>query len=131
MGKEKFLYVVSTNVNVALVGVAPHGATLRASYTAGENKIALVKYITLSVGRVTAATTASRVRIWIVVTPYAGPAVNFAEARIYTNTVGDSDRVAFPVDFRLMPGEIMSIYTQDASTGGTCDFNGNILIQEV
>ena len=105
------------------VGVAPHGVTKRVSFTCPDEKIAMVELLEVHVHRATVATTPIKASATFKLTPKQGTMKTILTARITVlNTVGDKDGHSIGSTLMLFAGDILEGYTEDLSTGGTCDY---------
>lgn len=104
-------------------GVSPHAATTRNTYTVPTGKLAYVESLYCLVVRITAATAASRVGAVCNLDPSGGePAVDIIRALLLTNAVGDNHGVVLASGGYLAAGDVLTLVTSDASTGGTVDY---------
>jgi len=99
-------------------GIAPHGATIRASYTVPTGKKALIVGGTAMMMRATAATTLGRARAY-----GATPTSIVFDLFHKSNTVDSLQQVVSAVSYVIYAGITTSLVTADASTGGTIDYN--------
>ena len=111
-------------------GVAPHIATSRASYTVPAGRKARVTSYKLQTDRATAATTAGKVGVYALYTPSGQGALTVRLSYSLSNTVGFTDEINSPGFDILLPGDVLAIYTVDASTGGTMNYDLAVNILE-
>jgi len=103
-------------------GVAPHSSTLRWTYTVPAGKKAWVELLVNRVKRSGAATTPDAVLSQIYLTPYGGSISTLLYVFFNSNTLGAGDTIIVPASMMLGAGDVLSAYTQDASTGGLVDY---------
>lgn len=108
-------------------GVAPHGNTVRATYTCPASRKAWISSIFFNVVRLTAAAPAGEV-ILQAEAPTAG--VSAAIIVLGSNGVGDRASDGFGQSITLRAADIVRIITQDTSTGGTCRYDEDVAILE-
>lgn len=107
------------------ISIAPHVATQRWTYTAPTGRKAWVDDLDVSLRRHTVATTADLASSYItLVTPF------LLRTLCFTNTVGDSDRIALAQLAVILPGQTIAASTSDASTGGTFAYHAATKITE-
>jgi len=107
------------------VNVAPHGSTVRATYTVPSGKKAFVCAAELDVRRRTAATTLGTVLAWLT---FAG---NMALQILHeNNTVDNRQTITCYLGGILLSGQSLQLSTWDASTGGAMDYMLTALIVE-
>jgi len=100
------------------VGVAPHGDTIRASWTVATGKKAFIVSVHAGVTRQTAATTAGIFRAYVKVV-----GVRALDALESGNTVGDGGFGGVGYSGFAMAGDVIELHTADSSTGGTCAYS--------
>lgn len=102
--------------------VAPHAATKRLEYTCPTGKKAVVELLQCKVIRAAAATASQMpMAYWVhYKSPTAYAYVLFAGIR--GNNVDDRDKAEVGQSIVLLAGEKLQGYTQDQSTGGSCDY---------
>jgi len=105
--------------------IAPHGNTVRATYTAPSGKKAFVAAGQLDVRRRTAATTLGMVLASLT---FAGT-IGF-QALHENNTVDSRRSIETSVGGVLFAGQALQLQTQDGSTGGAMDYILTALIVE-
>jgi hypothetical protein len=116
-----------TSVSLALLNaaVAPHGDTVRITYTTPTNRKAFVEAFIVFWRRVTAAapvgTVVSESDVGLSVVGYI---------RNTLNAVDNTDRVALGNCGLLAAGDIAKAHDSDAGTGGTCDYFSSAKIAE-
>jgi len=109
---------------------APHSDTQQWTYTVPAGRKTFIEYIQAKVRRATAATTAGRPRCTISYAPGGSGLDIFMRAAINSNNVGDCDHIILGQNMVLLPGDIVTGFTGDDSTGGTADYNLNMKIIE-
>jgi len=112
------------------IGIAPHTSTQRASYTVPTGKKASLEFISLFISRTTAPTTSGQVRSMATYTPSGGSIGWALIAAFNSATVDFTDKANVGHAGALQAGDNLSIYTADASTGGTCEYRENIKVTE-
>jgi len=106
-------------------GIAPHTATVRASYTVPTGKKVFVGGLFSAVRRATAATTLGLVMVY----------ANWQAALCYfryhiNNTVDSLDQGNHTIGAVLLEGQVMQLMTWDTSTGGTIDYRMGVVLTE-
>lgn len=102
--------------------VAPHAQEPRWTYTVPAGKKAFVELAFLRIYRRTAATT---VGIWaadIYYQPSGGSSTSHMRISSLDNTVGSEKTLTIGQNMIMLAGDALRGYTEDASTGGTCDY---------
>lgn len=99
---------------------APHGTTVRRTYTCPKGKIAMVELLQVEVVRMIAAGTVGLASSFVRVTP-TGQAIGdiVLAARIPTNVVGDRAEASLGTTFTMVEGDRLDLVTNDFSIGGT------------
>jgi hypothetical protein len=106
------------NVN----GTAPHSATQRWTYTVPTGKKAMLEALDGLICIVTAATTASRRKIYVRLTKSGGGSADIMNLQILTNSVGDVQTKTLGTSLLMLQGDSLTGYTADESTDGTVDY---------
>lgn len=111
---------ISRGLTYTATGIAPHGSTVRATYTVPAGSRAVLENYGLSWHVETLVTTPRINAARVVVTGDSGGAhVSASSAMGPTGNVADAEvKIGFP-DVILNAGNIVSLDTEDASTGGT------------
>lgn len=109
-------------------GTAPHGSTVRVTYTVPAGKKFFLSYIQSDYLRETAAAPVGLTEIFaLVVTPLPQNTVPFRIMSL-DNNVGAVRSAILQPGLNASAGSVISITTSDASTGGTakysCSFHG-------
>jgi len=99
--------------------VAPHGGTVRWSFTVAAGKKVSVLYTQVFVQRTTAATVDGVNRPSIAVTPSGGSLATLVSLPKVTNTVDNSQNFAIPTSLSLNAGDYVEASSFDLATGGT------------
>ena len=99
--------------------IAPHGATVRWTYTVPASRMALVEMVSLIILRDAAPTTASYGLVYLSYFPSGGSAQFATEVIEITATVGVPQQVLIGQGMLLKAGDALSGNTNDLSTGGT------------
>lgn len=102
------------------VALSPHSLTERLSYTVPAGRILWVDTLWLYMWRNETATVPDRMEILITIYPGGGAARQIARIHKVTNLLYDGVVLQFPTPFTLRENDVISIYTADYSTGGTC-----------
>ncbi len=106
--------------------VAPHGSTVRATYTVPANKQAQIDLITGFLFRRSAAAPEDTVTVKIT----ASIGGRLLTLQFKDNTVGFTIKESFSRNKLLEPGESVEIETEDDSTGGAINYMLNAAITE-
>jgi len=117
---------VSKNVDFIANNLAPHGSTVRGTYTTPANKLAQVDLITGFIFRKTAASAVDIVTVKI----QASIAGRLLTLQFRDNTVGFVIQQAFSKNKLLEPGEQIEIESEDDSTDGRNNYMFNVAITE-
>lgn len=110
---------------------SPHTLTTRKTYTCGTNKVAILSAIAGELERITAASAVGLARI---VVDWSDDGITFHNIfikKLRTNGVGDKVEFDFGCNVYLEEDQIIRVRTQDASTGGTVNFEAYPLIVEM
>jgi hypothetical protein len=111
-------------------GVGPHSFTQRWSYTVPASRKAFLEYVGAWVNRVTAASSVGNFSVEVRYTPSGGSFSRILFMSVADNTL-QKPYVYFPTQFGYMgPGDVVTGNTQDASTGGTVDYNVGMKVTE-
>jgi len=102
--------------------VAPHGVTIRCTYTVPAQKKAIVESLQVNLVRRATATTAGVAGAYAMLTPNGGTAEEILDSHIFANTIGDKDGQAQQGALTLLEGDKLDLKTYDGSTGGTVDY---------
>jgi len=102
--------------------VAPHSGTKRLEYECPSGKKALVELLQCKVTRAEAATTVGLPFAYWVHWKSEAEYSHILFAEVRGNNVGDSDKAEVGQSIVLLAGEKLQGYTQDTSTGGSCDY---------
>lgn len=108
-------------------GIGPHAATTRASYSVPAGKKALVSAITLCFRRATAPAPAGRFYIQCRI---AGGDIIGQNASNDVAVQSNFNNLVIPCELYLSAGQAIAIVTGDASTGGTVDYFGSLILTE-
>jgi len=112
-------------INYTATNVAPHGSTVRATYTVPSGKKAFVAAAELDVRRRTAATTLGSVLAWLTFGGILGLQV------LHENNTVDARRsIETYLGGVLFAGQSLQLSTWDASTGGAMDYVLTTIIVE-
>jgi hypothetical protein len=107
-------------------GVAPHSAAQRIAYTVPSDYKSVAVYVNLYLVRATAATTVGESRLYVTVTPAGGSETTVLITGMNNNSVGARAGTTQTMGFYLGPGDIVKVYSSDASTGGAIDYYASI-----
>lgn len=111
----------------AAANVAPHGATVRSNYTVPAGSLAIVRYLHESILRVTVAAPVGPVQaFWS-----TGDGVTWHYTNTSDNTAGAQNRNVVGLEVGLASGEVLSLTTADAGTGGTVTYHCVSFSQEL
>lgn len=103
--------------------IAPHGTTLRATYTTPAGKKAYIEAAAVYMRCSSAPTAAGRNFAIVRVTDASANLIEICRIDKNANTVvGNSYAVTSTSMPTVYAGETITIYTNDASTGGTVDY---------
>ena len=116
----------SQNAQFVQNNVAPHGDTLRATYTTPALKLAEIQLIEAFVFRKQVAGTVDNVIVKI----KSSISGRLATIIFRKNVVGDVFSTNFSRNLILEAGEIITIETEDDSTGGQINYAINVAITE-
>lgn len=121
-----------TDISQAAVflGVAPHLQVNRWLYTVPLGRKCFVEFLDLKISRATAAGAAGTPRCYFILNGALASAAFLSYCWILTNTVGEKDDVAIGQAMLLFEGETLEFDTIDDSTGGTCNYIGNLKATE-
>lgn len=128
-GASKQIYeknAISESAEFTQNNVAPHGDTLRATYTVPNTKLAEIQMIELFVFRRSAGSSIGNVEIKV----DSSIRGRLATIIFRDNTVGAVSSQNFGKSLLLETGEIITISTEDDSTGGTLNYSINVGITE-
>lgn len=109
--------------------VAPHGLTNRWTRTVPAGLRAQVQLVSGQIMRVTAAAPVGQVQMLVSVV-CSGNTAQVLMLQMLTNTAGDQQHAEFGGEILLAPGDTVACATQDASTGGTVNYNTGALSVE-
>jgi len=117
-----------TNYAYAYFGiVAPHGATQRISYTVPSGKKAIVELLETYIKRVTAATAPDTAQAyWQGTLTGATNLLQNVELLSIENTPAQGMSKNMGATITVNAGEFLTLYTVDASTGGTIRYGSSI-----
>lgn len=104
-------------------GVTPHAQTVRASYTVPAGRKAVVEASFCQMYRDNVAAPVNIVTASLYYTKSGGAAQQVLNAFSGNNTLWSGDHVYEGWSLRLFAGDAITLYTSDASTGGTNTFN--------
>jgi len=109
---------------------SPHTLTKKKEYVCPSGKKAMVEFLSLHICRVTAASSAGIVQAYWALQPSGESSTLFMACRMRKNNVGDSETVNAGTSLMLLAGDKLQLYTEDTSTGGTCDYVAGYKITE-
>lgn len=104
-------------------GVAPHAAVVRSTYTVPATRKATIFYINAQVVRATAAAPVGDVRAFVRINGFI-----CSYPRLLTNVVGDTSRVSVGTSVLLLANDVVDLWTEDTSTGGTVHYQGTVRV---
>ncbi|MEM3549356.1 MAG: hypothetical protein QXJ23_10180 [Thermofilum sp.] len=117
-------------VNYMGSSLAPHTSTQRANYTVPSGRKAIVDSAFILITRENLATGIGRARLTVFYTPSGGSAIPIAVVQLDNNCRNHTVHKTFTGLGILYPGDTLSIYTMDDSTGGTCSYWATLKIFE-
>lgn len=103
-------------------GVAPHGDTIRATYTVPVNKKAWMDTVFMRTERTGAAAPVAVVRVSCRYTPSGGSSVLLAHILHRDNTLAIDRTSSLTAMGYLSTGDTVALHTSDSSTGGANDY---------
>lgn len=103
--------------------VAPHTATVRATYTVPTGKKAYLESLLCRARRNAAASAVGQQIAYAQYTPSGGAASIFIMAELFNNTVGATAFVNQGQSGLMAAGDIIDLVTVDNSTTGSGDYN--------
>lgn len=116
--------------NYGADGIGPHGTTVRSTYTVPSGKKALLMGAQVNAYRATAAAPVGKVMAKLVVSPAVGGGTNPVLRSSAGNAVGElfGDNIGEVGVFSA--GDVASLTSEDASTGGTVDYRLSMNLSE-
>jgi hypothetical protein len=112
----------TTSISYVAGSVAPHAETQRAVTTIASGKKAFVDSVSLSSVRTTAATVVSIQYTFAAYGAGGGAGTPFLIRPMFNNTVGAEGIITLGGSVAAFASDTLSLYTQDASTGGTYNY---------
>ena len=97
---------------------APHASTIRITRTIAAGRKDYCEFVNLTIIRSSVATILGRQFIYFTVTPSGGSANNIVTVVQGSNTSQIKEQITVPSGITFYPGDVMSIATEDGSTGG-------------
>jgi len=113
-------------LNMGLASAAPHGTTIRASFTVPAGKKADLDDYWLSIFRRSAAGPVGDYFARIRYTQNGGGQVIIDQAFSNDNTVTAQQNARNASLGKMLTGDNIDLATQDSSTAGTVDYNGTM-----
>lgn len=110
------------------LNVAPHGLTVRASYTVPAYHIAMIDLVSLATMRNTVATTPAVYQAFLRYTPSAGSPIDMLQCATAQNSTNVFTTLNLSGAGVLLPGDVIELLTTDGSTGGTVHYNAILKI---
>ena len=104
------------------LGLAPHGMTLRWTYTVTAGKKAILTYLFASLTRMTVAAPVGQAIVYISAI-INGTGINPFSLPMMSNVVGENRQIVIPQCFLMYGADQISAYTFDTSTGGQCAYS--------
>ena len=108
----------------------PHAVVERLSYTVPKDKLAMLEFVECSVVRVTVAAPVGRAQAFLQITPEGLTGRVILRARIQGNNIEDRADAWVGLNLLLREGDQIQLFTSDASTGGTCDYDVSYALTE-
>jgi hypothetical protein len=105
-----------------LIFIAPHAQTNRFTYTVPANRLALIHYAAVHVGRATAATTASNCGGFVYLTNPGGTVFRILHVEFIDNTLQNWRSQVISTNTIIPEGWSVKADTFDNSTGGTITY---------
>lgn len=102
--------------------VAPHGSTVRGTYTVPVGRVAFLELFFLNGYRNNAAAATGLVQAYVEFTPNGGVASRILQIQFFTNTQYTGDRQQSPTFGQMKAGDNIRFSTFDGSTGGDCGY---------
>lgn len=112
-------------------GVAPHAATIRATYTVPAGRAAIVEIAQASIIRDAAPAPASIASGRVRYLPSFGGTLWLCEAVIFDAAVGARDVSAVGLTLYMAAGDTIDLETFDGSTGGTVRYAMTAKVTEI
>lgn len=110
--------------------VAPHAQTQRWIYTVPSARKAQITLLENWVNRITVATTASQVTMFIKNTPSGGSTLVVSEATFFGNNIDSRTQHTRGNTAILLAGDAIESDDSDASTAGTAHLGANLMATE-
>lgn len=110
--------------------VAPHGFTVRVTYTVPADRVAIVEFARTMEIRDGATATPARTNSGIQYTPNGGTATSVVVARYATGTLGDSKQDNLSHPLFMFAGDVLTLFSSDLSTGGTNAYDVTAVVLE-
>lgn len=114
----------------ALVRIAPHSNTIRATHTVSSGKLLIISSIEMGITRLTAAGILGPAQFLFQYTPAGGGLTNLQVIEWFSNTL-DANRTAhIGRGLIFEEGDKLDLTTSDGSSGGTVGYWGHIMGME-
>lgn len=113
---------ISKNDSYSAADIAPHSITQQLQYKCPEDRKAMVEILTARIRRVTVASTIKAYEASWYFQPDGGSDKPLLRCLLKTNNVDDYRQFELGTTMAMMPGDILTGYTVDLSTAGTCDY---------
>lgn len=110
--------------------IAPHGSTVRATYTVPANSKVIINAAQLYLMRATAPAGAGIYNAWLQYTPSGGSAVPIVKAYHKSPTQYTNINVLLSSGFVMYPGDKLELVTADISAGGTISYILHVMMSE-
>ena len=108
----------------------PHAETLRDSYTVPRAKACTIIALSFNMARTFAYTSNGQASYIIKVKSSDGKTTELFRLAGFLVAVGDSLSASIPLNYPLRPFDVVTVYTEDLSTGGIVGFAGSVIIAE-
>ncbi len=103
--------------------VAPHGLTLRGSYTVPADRKAILNGFSIFVVRRQAGVALGRTTGYFKFVPSGGGSGTVFSVTMFDAAVGANSHEALAPGFVMYPADELELYTADGSGAGSCDYD--------
>lgn len=117
-------------INNTSLGVGPHIATTRATYTVPAGRVAIVQFANVSALRVSAPGASGIIEVYCQYTPNGGTAQNVVFSFLNSAVVGAFAQSILGTPFYMFEADKITVGDLDQSTGGTMNFFQSVGILE-
>ena len=98
---------------------APHGLTVRDTYTVPASRKAIINSLELLIVRDLVGGINGYTQAWFSYTPFGGVAAFIAQLGDYNQVIGSKSLLATSPTFVMYPGDILTVNSADSCGGGT------------